>query len=167
MCHHPLITQLNKYYVIVHNNDLLNLMNLILQGCVDHFEKCQIWSRAGHCTTNPLFMFFNCRESCGSCGLKSRKLEISKVPKDWFVKNRTKHRTKTQLSLVGFFYESDFLKVECWTLIISAQNEEKQIVDGKQYTDVSSRDFSKFFFHNINCFNLTIFLICILVNFVS
>ena len=48
--------------------------------------------------------------------------------------------------MVGFFYESDFLKVEYWTLIISAQNEEKQIVDGKQYTDVSSRDFSKLFF---------------------
>ena len=31
-------------------------------------------------------------------------------------------------------------------LCVSAQNEEKQIVDGKQYTDVLSRDFSKFFF---------------------
>ena len=29
---------------------------------------------------------------------------------------------------------------------VSAQNEEKQIVNGKQYTDVLSSDFSKFFF---------------------
>jgi len=63
-------------------------------GCVDHYEKCQIWSRDGHCATNPLFMFFNCRESCGSCGFKS------------------------------------------------PQNEEKQIVDRKQYTDVLSSDFT-------------------------
>ena len=47
--------------------------SFILQGCVDEYEKCPQWSRLGHCSNNPYFMNFNCRESCGTCGFKSRK----------------------------------------------------------------------------------------------
>jgi len=41
------------------------------KGCVDEYEKCPQWSRAGHCRANSDFMFFHCRESCGACGFKS------------------------------------------------------------------------------------------------
>ena len=43
------------------------------QGCVDEYEKCPQWSRSGFCEKFTDFMFFNCRESCGGCGFKSRK----------------------------------------------------------------------------------------------
>ena len=49
------------------------------QGCVDEYEKCPQWSRAGHCTGNSDFMFFHCRESCGACGFKSRKFKVLKT----------------------------------------------------------------------------------------
>jgi len=41
------------------------------KGCVDEYAKCPEWARTGKCATQPAFMAFNCRESCGSCGFKS------------------------------------------------------------------------------------------------
>jgi hypothetical protein len=38
---------------------------------VDEYAKCPEWARTGKCATQPAFMAFNCRESCGSCGFKS------------------------------------------------------------------------------------------------
>ena len=46
---------------------------LHIQGCVDHYENCPQWARSGVCTEEPQFMAFLCRESCGTCGFKSRK----------------------------------------------------------------------------------------------
>jgi len=40
-------------------------------GCVDNYAKCPDWARDGKCATEPAFMAFNCKESCGSCGFKS------------------------------------------------------------------------------------------------
>ncbi|XP_040581572.1 CLIP domain-containing serine protease C9 [Lepeophtheirus salmonis] len=41
------------------------------KGCVDEFDKCDYWSRKGHCVDSPEFMSINCRESCGVCGFRS------------------------------------------------------------------------------------------------
>ena len=46
------------------------------QGCVDNYENCPAWTRLGFCDTNAKFMLFNCRESCGTCGFRSRKIFI-------------------------------------------------------------------------------------------
>ena len=46
---------------------------LDIQGCVDHYENCPQWARSGVCTEEPQFMTFLCRESCGTCGFKSRR----------------------------------------------------------------------------------------------
>jgi hypothetical protein len=41
------------------------------KGCVDEYENCPLWSRLGLCHGRPQFMYFHCRESCGTCGFKS------------------------------------------------------------------------------------------------
>ena len=47
---------------------------LCFQGCVDEYAMCPQWSRSGYCHKESQFMYFHCRESCGSCGFKSRML---------------------------------------------------------------------------------------------
>jgi len=64
------------------------------KGCVDNFESCPTWTLKGYCDEAPKFMLFNCRESCGTCGFKSRF------------------------------------------------DTELQIVNGKQYTDITADDFT-------------------------
>ncbi len=44
-------------------------------GCRDEFEECKEWSKQGLCSVFAPFMVYNCRESCGSCGLRSGKAE--------------------------------------------------------------------------------------------
>ena len=60
----------------------------ILQGCRDEFEECQKWSMNGDCSRNAPFMIFNCRESCGTCGMRSGEskiiIEIHSFPKRCF-----------------------------------------------------------------------------------
>jgi len=59
-------------------------------GCVDNYAKCPEWSRAGRCALDPLFMAFNCRESCGSCGYKSAhyasKIQETKDKKEQYTR---------------------------------------------------------------------------------
>ena len=42
------------------------------ENCVDAYQECDKWSKKGYCAKYPEFMIFNCRESCGTCGFKSR-----------------------------------------------------------------------------------------------
>jgi len=49
------------------------------EGCVDNYEKCAEWSRAGVCSKRPEFMSFHCRESCGTCGFKSSSNSMDQV----------------------------------------------------------------------------------------
>lgn len=53
----------------------INTLLFFIQGCVDNYDKCAEWSRAGVCSQRPEFMSFHCRESCGTCGFKSCKFE--------------------------------------------------------------------------------------------
>jgi len=48
-----------------------NLCGDTKKGCRDEFEGCSRWRTNGHCIKHPEFMFFNCRESCGTCGFTS------------------------------------------------------------------------------------------------
>ena len=107
----------NQYF-----KDLIFNKKLYFQGCVDEYEKCPQWSRAGHCTANSDFMFFHCRESCGACGFKSREFKVLEI-----------------ISKINRYIKSNI-----YVLKILALNEELQIVDGKQYTDVSASNYSKF-----------------------
>ncbi|XP_055332702.1 acetylcholine receptor subunit alpha-1-A-like [Paramacrobiotus metropolitanus] len=36
-------------------------------ACVDRYARCPAWMRSGDCTANSVFMFVNCRKSCGLC----------------------------------------------------------------------------------------------------
>ena len=87
---------------------------------------CPQWSRSGYCHKESQFMYFHCRESCGSCGFKSRMSILNCV----IIIERIIYN-KMLKKKIPFF---------------PALNTENQIEDGKQYTDLSSRsDFSKFF----------------------
>ena len=65
----------------------------ILQGCRDEFEECQKWSMNGDCSRNAPFMIFNCRESCGTCGMRSGEskkiIEIHSFLNQCFMKRRS------------------------------------------------------------------------------
>ena len=86
---------------------------------MDEYELCPQWSRLGFCHNKPEFMNFNCRESCGSCGFKSCKSV------DLWLRE-------------GQIYLLHIIE-------FSANNQENQVVNGKQVTDMSSKeDFSKY-----------------------
>jgi hypothetical protein len=40
---------------------------------------CPLWSRLGYCPRESQFMYFHCRESCGSCGFKSGTYALALV----------------------------------------------------------------------------------------
>ena len=61
------------FSVIINDMFSYSLYFFHIQGCVDHYENCPQWARSGVCTEEPQFMAFLCRESCGTCGFKSRK----------------------------------------------------------------------------------------------
>ena len=87
---------------------------------------CPQWSRSGYCHKKSQFMYFHCRESCGSCGFKSRMpISYSQIISNRIIDNKMLKKNP---------------------LFFPALNTEIQMEGGKQYTDLSSRsDFSKFF----------------------
>ena len=40
-------------------------------GCRDEFIECEDWAKKGYCFQEGEFMAYHCRESCGTCGIRS------------------------------------------------------------------------------------------------
>jgi len=49
------------------------------KGCVDEFDECKQWTRIGFCSKYAPFMVYNCRESCGTCGMRSDVVPTSQI----------------------------------------------------------------------------------------
>ena len=75
-------------------------------------------------------MLFNCRESCGTCGFKSRKFCQTTIKPN-------------QTNLINQSFGLDRY-INSDQYIILGFDTELQIVNGKQYTDITADDFSKF-----------------------
>ena len=82
---------------------------MYFQGCVDEYEKCPQWSRAGHCRANSDFMFFHCRESCGACGFKSRKFKVLKI-----ISKKLKINTYIYLSNINLKFQHRMKSYRQW-----------------------------------------------------
>ena len=52
-------------------------------ACVDTSHKCAEWTGMGECDSNPKFMLYTCRKSCGKCELPPACLDLNNRCTEW------------------------------------------------------------------------------------
>jgi hypothetical protein len=50
------------------------MMTSVLLDCVNRHRNCEFWAKAGECKNNQNWMFENCRQSCGHCGMTRQQV---------------------------------------------------------------------------------------------